>query len=378
MDMRWRIVVGVCGLVAAATALAGAGENGIVGEGDRYPFGIMPSGRKAADARAVYRQWVERYVIAERTPRVKRVIDPKNNNASYSEGIGYGMLLAGYMRDRDLFDGLWGFYQSHLNENGLMYYQIDSSGRPTSRASATDGDLDVAFALLVAHGQWGAAESSYRDEAQALIRKIRQHAVEDSTHILKPGDGPGWADVVNPSYFAPAYFRVFQTVVPEAEWGRIGARSYEILKKSRHPETGLVPDWCTPDGRPAPGRSYAYSWDATRVPWRVALDHLWFGSPEASEVCAPLTRFAEKIGTKKIVSGYYLNGKPGDRWHASAFVGPFGVGSMAAGSRFQQFCDEAYLDNLATAGDNYYNLSLKVLTLFTQAGLFFNPLIPRP
>src|SRR5258708_28720259 len=37
-----------------------------------------------------------------------------------SEGIGYGMLLSAAFSDRTLFDGLFRYYNDHLDDNGLM------------------------------------------------------------------------------------------------------------------------------------------------------------------------------------------------------------------------------------------------------------------
>ena len=56
---------------------------------------------------------------------------------------------------RDEFDGLWAFYKSFVNgDHGMMKWQIlkDSNGALSSidPNSATDGDMDVAYALFKA------------------------------------------------------------------------------------------------------------------------------------------------------------------------------------------------------------------------------------
>jgi endo-1,4-beta-D-glucanase Y len=349
----------------------------VFAEIEPYPFGVMPAGRNPDHAREVYRQWKAQYVTAEGSRGFRRVIDPGSNGATYSEGIGYGMLLAAYSGDRALFDDLWGYYGLNLNNNGLMHYRIEKDGRPESRASATDGDLDVAFALVVAHARWKYSGGiDYHRPALEMIHKIRQHEIEESTWVLKPGDGPGWVGVTNPSYFSPAYFRVFQALSGDRAWEAVAEKCYDILKKSANSETGLVPDWCTPEGAPVPDRSYGYGWDACRTPWRIALDYLWFGSKAAADFCTPITRFAERIGSKNIATNYYLNGRPTGRRPASAFLGPLAVASMATHRGYQVFCDESYRDTVALSADNYYNLSWKALSLFTQTGQFYNPMKP--
>ena len=51
---------------------------------------------------------------------------------------------------------------------------------------------------------------------------------------------------------------------------------------------GLFPDWCRVDAAgqlsPAPGRDAHFGWEAARLPWRLALDHLWFGEPRAGQI----------------------------------------------------------------------------------------------
>ena len=53
---------------------------------------------------------------------------------------------------------------------------------------------------------------------------------------------------------------------------------------------GLFPDWCRVDaaGRatPAPGKDTRFGWEAVRLPFRVALDGLWFKEPRAAQLLA--------------------------------------------------------------------------------------------
>ncbi len=66
------------------------------------------------------------------------------------------MLISVLGNEQADFDGLWAFYKSFINhQNGLMPWQIlknGSSGALSARDpnSATDGDMDVAYALFKA------------------------------------------------------------------------------------------------------------------------------------------------------------------------------------------------------------------------------------
>ena len=103
-----------------------------------------------------------------------RVRSPAIDALSVSEGIGLGMLIvphmAGYDPDaRTVFDGLYLFFRDHPSQHDpdLMAWRqmgdCASSGDPNS---ASDGDLNIAYGLLLAHAQWGSGgKIAYRTEA---------------------------------------------------------------------------------------------------------------------------------------------------------------------------------------------------------------------
>ena len=75
-----------------------------------------------------------------------RVQSPQHSGGTVSEGIGYGMIAAVYASDRPTFDGLWGYAKLHFDTDGLMNWQISSSGSIVGMNSATDADEDIAWA----------------------------------------------------------------------------------------------------------------------------------------------------------------------------------------------------------------------------------------
>ncbi len=345
-----------------------------------YRFGTMPQQRNHRDAGKSYLTWKSTFVTADSACGFRRVLFDDMSSTT-SEGIGYGMLLAVNFNDRPLFDDLWQYYKKFMNKRGLMEWHIGSNCEVLGWGAATDADEDVAFSLLLADRQWCSDGAiNYRQEAVLLINRIWEHEVEKGTFVLKPGDGDwGGSHVLNPSYFAPAYYRAFEAATGNAGWRKVIDKCYEILRNCAHPETGLVPDWCRADGSPAQGReqNFYYYWDAARTPWRIALDYLWYGNEEARQFCEKITRFASSIGAANIGNGYYLDGKPMRTDPTSVFIGPLGVAAMAAGPGFQAFCNAAYRINVATAlplENNYYNWSIRTLTLLTQTGNFNGPI----
>ena len=96
--------------------------------------------------------------------------DYTGSESIVSEGIGYGMLMSVAIGDRPTFDGLWEYYRSHRNGNGVMNWQQNVCGGNTGNGNggATDADLDAALGLVLADSRW----SGYTDDARALIAAI--------------------------------------------------------------------------------------------------------------------------------------------------------------------------------------------------------------
>ena len=67
--------------------------------------------------------------------------------------------------------------------------------------------------------------------------------------------------------------------------------------------SGLVPDW---SAGPATNTSYGY--DATRTPFRVALDVCWSGDTRGKTFSQKIGTFFAGIGATNIVDGYNVNG----------------------------------------------------------------------
>ncbi len=363
-----------------------------------YDYGIMPTTRNTQDALESYQEWKQKYVVEDGAGGFRRVLFDGEARETVSEGIGYGMLLAVNFNDPDLFYDLYKYYKLHLNDNGLMKWRIQEDGSVIDSLghhnSATDGDEDIAFALFLADYQW--VSDGYRyytrndinflDEAVTLINNIFDHEVEPGTFVLKPGDVWGGSYATNPSYFAPAYYRIFKAITGNADWQKVIEKNYEILEASADSSTGLVPDWCTGSGsHPAQCSQYDppncvyqnddYSFDAARVPLRVAMDYIWFGNSRAKAIAEKITGFIEGVGVNNIKEGYYLNGAPlNSNSHAvGTFVSTFGVGAMAADASHQQIVDDLYSKNVSVSGDNYFNMTLRTMGLFLQNGSFIYP-----
>ncbi len=287
----------------------------------------------------------------------------KDGGSVVSEGIAYGMLLAVAQNDRTLFDGLWKYYEDHADPNGLMNWATgvcDAAGNNNANA-ATDGDLDAAMALVQAEARFPGG--GYLAEAEALAAKIVMFETEicGSRAILRPGDEfGGCSDMssprINPSYFAPGYYRVFAARFPaQAErWNALLQGTYELYPLYQARMEGLVPDWSQIDGSDWYGAGYSY--DACRTPWRVMVDYGFSEDPRART-------FLENVNTW--VAAHSLTSPHPNN---SAFVGALALASAVDQAAF----DAAVSTWLGSMGDDmpYFQGTLRVLYLHAAAGKF--------
>jgi hypothetical protein len=124
-----------------------------------------------------------------------------------SEAHGYGMMImcfmAGYEKSaKGYFDGLFNYYKSHpsyINSRLMDWQQLSCDDSPGSDDdAASDGDIDIAFSLLLAHKQWGSeSEINYLAEAKAIISAIMQDEINRVTWTVKLGDWCNSDDPVN-------------------------------------------------------------------------------------------------------------------------------------------------------------------------------------
>lgn len=353
----------------------------------------MPNGANFADASANYAKWKNDLLTADGAGgflRVKRPNSGSQPNTSNSEGIAYGMEIAVFMDDQETFDKLWQYEQLHRGTNGLMDWEIDPNGAPTSSGTgaASDGDEDMAFALVMADKKWGGQGSlsdTYLNHAKKQIDLIWQHEVDHQRNdVLMPGDQFADGEVINISYFAPAYYRIFGQVTGNEGWARSVKASYDVLEATlnaanKNASNGLVPAWSTPAGVPmAPagtGHPTHHQLDSCRTPFRLAQDYCWFGEPRALAYLQKINAFYSAIGATNLVDGYNLDGTAyaGANLHLAAFVGGAGVGAMAT-PEHAQLRDDAYAAlagwQTLNGGSLYYNESWSMLSLLMLSGRF--------
>ena len=355
-----------------------------------------PTGANVADATAAYNKWKTDLVTSDGARGFLRVIRPNSSgavvNSSNSEGIGYGMLLAVYANDQNTFDNLWKYEQLFLDNHGLMNWYISPDGNTVlGSGAATDGDEDMAFALLMADKRWGGKGSlstTYLAAAKTQIGLLWQYEVDPNHgYVLTSGDQSD-GSVINISYFAPAYYREFGAATnAAANWKKVIDECYTVIAATLNAQNGnqnngLVPAWSTPAGVPmtpsGTSMQLYHQLDSCRTPFRLGEDYCWNAEPRALTYLQKITSFYASVGVANMVDGYDLNGTPHPQFvttggpRAASFVGPAGVGAMATGTTYVKLRDDAYA-SVATltdlAGSTYYQESWTALSLQMMTGL---------
>ncbi len=311
-------------------------------------------------------------------------------NGTCSEGVSYGMMISVYMATDDNhghedFDALYKYYKYYTQKEhgavseGLMGWLIDSTGKPVSGGAATDGDLDVAFALLLASKKWGKGAYDYLEEAKRLINIMMEEFVNQDNFGIKYGNVPNGTFTMS-AYLMPAWFKEFYKVTGDERWLKVIDFSYKAIKKyyDLNPDTALMPytfNIFTLEVR-NPAKDY-YSWDSCRVPWRIGTDYIWNGTEHSS-----LARDAILTNVKwfnKVTDGdpannvitYSLAGEKLVDFASAAIVGPMGVGAMVDESQ-QEWLNKIY-DYMVTtkfhsSDDAYFTDQLILLTLIVMTG----------
>ncbi|MBN1577655.1 MAG: hypothetical protein JW913_13935 [Chitinispirillaceae bacterium] len=245
----------------------------------------------------------------------KRLIDPysipfvhrprsEEPHDAVSEGIGYGMILALYCNDQTYFNKIWDAGEQYMWDDNAHHYtwrvNQDGSGMGTGGA-ATDAEQDIALGLifadgLVKKGIWSTHQSpkgaDYAVRAQAIINNIWANCVEEGKY-LRPGAVWGGRGFLNPGYFAPAFYRVFDEFEQESHnWSALIDQCYQTIAASPGFDNGIVPDWMQPDGKYASSDQLGYNAyaegmfmykDGIRALWRLATDCIWYNEPRAKQ-----------------------------------------------------------------------------------------------
>lgn len=205
-----------------------------------------------------------------------RIVDTGNGGVSHTESQGYGMILAQAAGDRSAFDTIARWTSSTLLRKDVSLHSWRYvPGQPNPVAdpnNAADGDLLIAWALLLAGRRWGASEylqqSARIRDAIAGKLIVRRHGFT----LLLPGlVGFDEQDkvVLNLSYYVWPAIDAF-AVLDMRSWAPLRNDGLTILKMARFGPSALPADWLDIKGdrqvEPAVGRDPVFGFEGIRIP----------------------------------------------------------------------------------------------------------------
>lgn len=275
-----------------------------------------------------------------------RIMDPEKNNISTSESQSYIMLRSLAVGDKKTFDLTYKWTKNNLQRKDKLFHWLwgeNSKGeyKTLDENSASDADVDIAFALFSAYETW--SDSQYLNEALPIIKSIWNNETKQigQYRVLMPGVKQTISDKIeiNPSYFAPYAFRLFQKYDNVNDWNCLINSSYyyltEVISKTK---TGLPPNWFLIGDEHNGGQNSEqivlegsprsdFSYDAIRVFWRIYLDYEKTGEKRALPILEKSKFFVDKWGVndgqnQKCYVNYQANGQLKDK---DEFVGSIAV-----------------------------------------------------
>ncbi|MFF5209504.1 glycosyl hydrolase family 8 [Streptosporangium sp. NPDC000396] len=371
-----------------------------------YASGMLrPTGDQAAlDQKVIdyYKRWKAAFVKQNCGNGWYQIISPDADHPYVAEAQGYGMVVTATMAGADpdakkIFDGLVKYVLAHPSSitPGLLAAEQDTSCRSVDGSdSATDGDLDVAYGLLLADRQWGSSGTyNYKQLAINHINAIKAGEVNPTTKLMKFGD---WTSSGDPEYWMSRssdwmidHFRAFRKATGDATWDTVRTNHQNLIASQQAnyaANTGLLADFVvntntTP--KPAPGKVLEdpndgkYWWNACRDPWRIGNDAVTSGDAKSLAAARKLNGWIKsKTGgdPNKIAIGYTLNGTQISSGSAPAYFAPFAVTAMTD-SGSQAWLDALWNKMLNTpfTSDDYYSTSVQLQVMITVTGNHWVP-----
>ncbi|WP_108485110.1 glycosyl hydrolase family 8 [Oceaniglobus ichthyenteri] len=297
-----------------------------------------------------------------------RVVDSIQQNASHSEGQGYGMLLAVTAGDRRAFERMETWTRVNLavrNDNLLAWRWLpDAPVQVPDINNASDGDLFRAWALLKASRKFSVPE--YRETAQRIVMDLVETCI-----VERPGTGAmslmlpaaqGFRTptgfIFNPCYSMPLAMTELATAFDVAPLARAARGAVDLVGNLAR--DGVVPDWVEVVGndvRPAQDFSFNAGYEAMRIP----LFLIWSGLKQHPAVI----RYAEaQARAPKGSAATVIDRKTGQILETGTQAGYRAVAALSlctarntVGSALPPFVSEA----------SYYPATLQVMAMIAQA-----------
>ena len=375
------------------------------------------------------------------------------SHVNVSESQGYGMMIIAYMagsEDRlklssrnwifgcnslkEYYDAMLRTVMAYPSITGSHLFCWELSGYPRngknktgykvvsgvktapftqdmeSGDSATDGDMDIIYSLILADRQWGSdGKYDYIGCARLMLAGLWDYCVHDQYHTLLLGDWAKDSDnetlrhATRPSDFIISHLKAYREVDPDHDWQAVIDASYNVIREIRDAQNtlgntnGLLPDfairgesgWVAPEETILEADDGSYYYNACRVPWRLGTDYLLYGNSVIGNsslydyIIKPLDDFAREYskGALGMFGPFSLAGKIFDWTDPETFTPPLLVTAAANGAdqkwvnAFWNYApkDEWDFQGLTGYVSDTYSDYIKLLVMLTASGNYWLP-----
>lgn len=302
-----------------------------------------------------------------------RVIDQFQEDASHSEGQGYGLTLAALFGDRPAAESIINWTERNLNQRGddllAWRWRPDTTPNIEDPNNASDGDLFYAWGMALSGTHQGRPELIERATrtVDALLAHCRaEHPDQSGRQFLLPGTaGFQHSDslTLNPSYYMPRAMRDLAEMTGRSVLADLAADGEALIDELA--QNGPVPDWIslTAEGPTSPPENLSSrsGYEAIRVP----LFALWGDRADAPAVATfsqALTAAEPQLGAVTV-----FDPTTGEVLEHSSHPGYAAVAALATcatsnrvGSLMPAFSD----------AQPYYPATLHLMALVVQVTVF--------
>lgn len=306
-------------------------------------------------------QTLEEGCIVQMSPNGKK--EESSYSCSTSEAMGYGMILAVLANDKEVFTGLWNVVNAYpawhddntllkgsdntslltswnipsekdesnpityKNEEGDMvteYWPLTDaddvivgaeSNTTNNFWAATDGELDIAYALFLAYSRW--KDIKYRDAGYARKAAIDKYLVGTAGNgdkFINTGNCFGTFNnkpkydnttaknlckihFTRPCDWVLANFNEFMRLGIHEDTKKAKNNTYSFIDELKKLGTYLLPDFAEFEGTEGITRIEVgevlenelgdrnYSWNSCRIPWRISQNYYFYQDQRSKQVC---------------------------------------------------------------------------------------------
>lgn len=263
---------------------------------------------------AAYTRWQQHYVVkATDGSLFVNSSDDASQKIAISEAQGYGLYVTVLAAQQGIsaateaqFDGLYQYYLAHRGHNTqLMGWQqtYDANGAVKSEdaANATDGDLYIAYALMLASKQFPNKGTVYAKQANAILTDVLAHNYNPDKQILTTGSwvtaGTDAYTIFRSSDVLPVIFAAAADFTGDDRWTTLNtSMTTKLRAMADNTPSGLVSDMIDVSGDvPAAAKITSeddklYGYNAIRLP--ITLTHT--NNADAKAVLQHLVTFFSK------------------------------------------------------------------------------------